>query len=546
MPGGLMNLISYGVENIILNGDPKKTFFKVVYSRYTNFGMQKFRLDFRGQNALRMNEETTMKFPVPRYADLLNDVYVVVDLPDIWSPVYVTTDPSGIVPYEFKWIEELGANMIKEVVVLAGGQRLTNYSGEYISCVKERDFSNAKKGLFNRMTGNIADFNDPANSNGYPGYPNAAILPPLAPPVTLLEPSIRGRQLYIPLECWFCRSSKVAFPLVSTQYAEVEIQVTFRPIRELYMIRNVTSDTASSYVTPDTLVDVSSVYIAPNAGNPAHQFYHFIQQPETDISNVLVYASEQVVWKPDIHLMATYIFLDDRERQVFARGSQEYVVRLPNEIDFLNVVGPRTVNLNSVGLISSYMWRFRRSDAYTRNTWANYTNWPYNVPTYSLDQIPGILTFGNSTFFTQPIQNENVKSILVELGIVIDGKYRENVLREGVYNYVEKFLQTSGGAKDGLYCYNFCINSDLADTQPSGAMNMSKYSNVDMELTTLIPPQDPSASFVVICDPETEEPVGIRKTNQSLYMYTYDLRVFEERYNVVVFESGLAGLKYAR
>lgn len=540
MPGGLMNLISYGVENIMLNGDPKKTFFKVVYSRYTNFGMQKFRLDFRGQNNLRMNEETTMKFTVPRYADLLNDVYAVVDLPDIWSPIYVTGD-SSMVPYEFKWIEELGANMIKEVVVLVGGQRLTNYSGEYIACIKERDFTGSKKNLFNKMTGNIAEFNDPANSNGYPGYPNAAILPPLPTPVPTLEPSIRGRQLYIPIECWFCRSSKVAFPLVSTQYAELEIQITFRPIKELYMIKNVTGNTTSSYVSPDPLMDPSNTYIAPNASVAEHQFYRFIQQPETDVSSALVYSSQQVLWKPDIHLMATYTFLDDRERQVFAKETQEYVVRLPHEIDFLNIAGPRTVNLNSIGLISSYMWRFRRSDAYTRNTWSNYTNWPYNTPTYSLNQIPG-----TSIFFTQNSQIENVKEILVELGIVIDGKYRENILRNGVYNYVEKYIQTSGNAKDGLYCYNFCINSSLDDTQPSGAMNMSKYKNIDMEFTTLVPPQDPSASFVIICDPETEEPIGVRKDNHRLYMYTYDMRVFEERYNIIVFESGLAGLKYAR
>ena len=29
MPGGIMNLISVGAQNIILNGNPKKTFFKV-------------------------------------------------------------------------------------------------------------------------------------------------------------------------------------------------------------------------------------------------------------------------------------------------------------------------------------------------------------------------------------------------------------------------------------------------------------------------------------------------------------------------------------
>jgi hypothetical protein len=44
MAGGLLNLISMGNNNIILNGNPTKTFFKVVYSKYTNFGLQKIRL----------------------------------------------------------------------------------------------------------------------------------------------------------------------------------------------------------------------------------------------------------------------------------------------------------------------------------------------------------------------------------------------------------------------------------------------------------------------------------------------------------------------
>ena len=48
MPGGLMNLVSTGKENVILNNNPKKSFFKAVYLKYTNFGMQKFRIDFTG------------------------------------------------------------------------------------------------------------------------------------------------------------------------------------------------------------------------------------------------------------------------------------------------------------------------------------------------------------------------------------------------------------------------------------------------------------------------------------------------------------------
>ena len=58
MPGGLLNIISYGNQNVILNGNPSKTFFKYVYSKYTNFGLQHFRIDFNGLRTLKLNEES--------------------------------------------------------------------------------------------------------------------------------------------------------------------------------------------------------------------------------------------------------------------------------------------------------------------------------------------------------------------------------------------------------------------------------------------------------------------------------------------------------
>ena len=48
MTGGLMNLVAYGNENLLFNGNPKKTFFKATYQKYTNFGLQRFRIDFEG------------------------------------------------------------------------------------------------------------------------------------------------------------------------------------------------------------------------------------------------------------------------------------------------------------------------------------------------------------------------------------------------------------------------------------------------------------------------------------------------------------------
>ena len=84
MPGGLLNIISVGKANLILTGNPSKTFFKVTYSKYTNFGLQKFRLDYDGLRELRLTESSKFTFKMKRYADLLMDTYIVVNLPNIW------------------------------------------------------------------------------------------------------------------------------------------------------------------------------------------------------------------------------------------------------------------------------------------------------------------------------------------------------------------------------------------------------------------------------------------------------------------------------
>ena len=88
MAGGLLNIVSVGNNNQFLTGNPCKTFFKVTYSKYTNFGLQKFRLDYSGLRELRLREPSVFSFKVGRYADLLMDTYLVVKLPDIWSPIW--------------------------------------------------------------------------------------------------------------------------------------------------------------------------------------------------------------------------------------------------------------------------------------------------------------------------------------------------------------------------------------------------------------------------------------------------------------------------
>ena len=143
MAGGLLSLVSQGQQSVLLYGNPSKTFFKTTYAKTTNFGLQKFRIDYEGAKTLNLTEESTFLFKVPRYADLLMDTYITLDLPNIWSPIFPPTDETENewAPYEFRWIDNIGAMMVQEVEITSGNMSLQKYSGNYIASVFERDFS---------------------------------------------------------------------------------------------------------------------------------------------------------------------------------------------------------------------------------------------------------------------------------------------------------------------------------------------------------------------------------------------------------------------
>jgi hypothetical protein len=150
-----------------------------------------------------------------------------------------------------------------------------------------------------------------------------------------------------------------------------------------------------------------------------------------------------------------------------------------------------------------------------------------------------------TTNLFRPYNPQNDKSILIAMGILLDGSYRENIQPAGVFDYIEKYTRTSGNAPTGLYCYNFSLNSNNDDLQPSGAINMSRFNQIELEFTTIIPPLDPFAQSLTICDPETGSIIGINKSSWRIYDYNFDLHLFEERINVVNFIGGNVGLMYA-
>lgn len=515
MTGGLLNIIAYGNQNIILNGNPSKTFFKTVYSKYTNFGLQKYRIDYKGNQNLQSMQSSKFTFKIPRYAELLLDTFLVITIPDIWSGYYNKENKTQ--PYKFNWIKHLGCIMIENVILSAGGQILQQFSGEYIKNSMERNLSHSKKEHFYKMIGHEVDLYAPQDSYGRTGYyPNVI--------QTNSEPSIQGRKLFIPLPFWFSNSSKVAFPLTCLQYNELVIDVILRPIQQLFTIN--TNEVENRKVTR----------VSPNFTIPNQQLYNFIQQQNEVLDDTLI------DWRSDVHLMATYAFLSEEETKVFTSNEQLYLIKDVYQENFLNVIGNNRLKIKSNYLVSNWFWFLRRTDVKNRNEWSNYTNWEYyntpNVRPYTYNKrlvgLPAMSTVNN------------IKSILVKVSFNIDGKFRENEFSSDVYNYIEKFTRCNGCSDDGVYTYSFSLNTDPYELQPSGAMNLNRFKDIYMDILTIYPETNENAQVKTICDNEGNIIGVIDVDPNSLYKYSYDLILFEERFNVVKIMSGNVGLVYSR
>jgi hypothetical protein len=647
MPGGLLNLVAYGSENIILNENPSKTFFKSTFKKYTNFGMQTFRLDHTGTNHIQEHVKSTFKFKVKRYGDLLHDTYLSITLPDIYGsgapvlndsksglPGMGTFDDYGeFVPnrnddddkekyyekYNFKWIKHLGYNMIDEVSIIIGGQLINKYSGEYLLMLQEQFQSEDHYSHLNEMTGNTDDLNDPAkyvkeyhnyvpghlkdNANSTDFYPASYSNNPISQ-----EPSIKGKKLYIPINAWFGNSMKQALPLVSLQYHEVDIIITLKPVKELYVVQNhnlVDFDTANTINEKDASIKKNGDDIGQkelfdlSVGTIDKTWKQFLFRNDADnneLKHVYNYLAPEFNnndisfdmfllnnnfrnWNPDIHLISTFVFLTDEERTLFAKDDHMYLIKICYEQEFLGILGNHSASVHLNGLVTDIFWRYRRSDANRRNEWTNYSNIKYYDrynyhPYYIHNKLDYVSQKLNSSEETNEIE------ILKNLSIMFDGKIREEKFPKTIFKCLQKYRTKNVFTHElkQLYYYSFALEKGLENLQPSGAMNTSKFKDISFIFETIDTPRNESVDtstlvryikntvpangnssvpFNVVIDNATSNQISVDDTTGTCVpvfnkqfrqekLYTFDLKICSRKYNMLIINSGMGGLKYAR
>ena len=293
MAGGLMQLVAYGAQDVFLTGTPEITFWKVSYRRHTNFAMESIEQTFSGQADFGRRVTCT----VSRNGDLCYRTYLQVTLPEINQSMYTLTTPQTNVNgpnsagVYARWLDYIGEQLISQVEVEIGGQRIDRQYGDWMHIWNQVTLSSEQRRGYFKMIGNttqltyITDPNfqniqGPCSANG---SPNQVCAPRNALPETTL---------YIPLLFWFCRNPGLALPLIALQYHEVKFNLDIRPIGECLWAVNTLNPQTSALNTSQSL-----------SVNMAYQ-------------QSLVAAS----------LYVDYIFLDTDERRKMAQNPHEYLI----------------------------------------------------------------------------------------------------------------------------------------------------------------------------------------------------------------------------
>ncbi len=523
MPGGgLFSLVAYGAQNVLLSGNPDFTYFYKTYKKYAHFAEESVTFAMDGPQDLQYDQPIQVRFKLQRIADLVRDMYFVFDLPDIYCKyIDLSGNPSRQAQYDFQWVNFIGCHIIQNIAFYIAGQKIQEFDGDYMVLKAQCDTDQRSFQKWSRLVGNIPDLTDPARgfyaggSTGT-GYPLVYNVNGPAGSIqgNVNRPSIVGRKLQVPLPFWFTETTFESLPLVSLQYQECEVQITLRPINELYSIL----DPSGNRVAPGYRFNPS-----PQPLQPENVYYTNVSDiSDVTINNFLTDIGEPKplmnTWPLNPRIQLTYVYVTDEERTQFAGEPLQYLIRQVTRYNFIGLTSRQIVELDTHNPINRLLILPRRSDSVQyRNQIANYSNWinplkaPFIAPTGGWPLT--VTTFSASGQF---VLNGN-RSIIDTLRILGDGNELQEIKTVDYYTQVVPWKYLTGIPDPEIIVYPFGLHSP--DTQPDGSINSSriKLFQVDLGVYPL-----PSNTF-----------------------YQYDISVFVENLNWVNIAGGMGGLKYA-
>jgi len=195
--GGLIQLVAYGEQDVVLTGNPTVTFFQAVYKRHTNFAMETIQQTTNGQIAsAAITSNSRITVVLARNGDLAGEMYLELQSNTVslgsnaysgFSNVVGTLDGTS-------WMAE---RAISDVILSIGGQQIDKHYQRWWRLYSELYLDETKKIQYGKMTSNPNLIIGAANSN--------------------------DGKVYLPLLFFFNRNPGLYLPLIALQYHEVKL-----------------------------------------------------------------------------------------------------------------------------------------------------------------------------------------------------------------------------------------------------------------------------------------------------------------------------------
>jgi len=515
--GGLLTLVAYGQQNVLLSGNPQMTYFYKAFRRYSHFSMENVTTALEGPSELSYDQTIRLRVKIERIGDLVSDMYFSFRIPDIYSK-FITPDPTKSYnsQYEFQWTRYLGAAIIQNVGFYVGGQKIQEFDGTYIMSRALLDYDKDKLQKWKNLIGDTPELTDPTNSlygggiinQGYPSVLNNTT----ATGAQFNRPSIFGRDIHVPLPFWFTEHTSQSLPLIALQYHDCEVQITLNPINELYSILDASGfRVAPGYaVNSDTNSIQTNIPIYGNTGDTTNvQMKNFLVDWGYNTPNFNN-------WPLNARIQTTYIYLTDNDRKVFASSSLSYLYQEVRMFPFLGIYNRQILDVECHNPVSRILFLSRRSDTIYRNDFNNLTNW-FNYPKPPFVPTPGA---------SQYLQNYNSSGLLIPQGqietirairVLADGNEIQQEKPIDYFTRITPFRSLTGDSDYLIPVYSFSLHSPTS--QPAGSINTSRIRNFQVEIDVY--------------------PLPLNTT------YTYNLYLYIESYNFFEVTAGMGGKRFA-
>jgi hypothetical protein len=553
-----MQLVAYGAQDVYLTGNPQITFWKVTYRRHTNFAVESIEQTFNGQADFGRRVTCV----ISRNGDLAYRTYLQVVLPEINQQMNNQAPNAGVGVFA-RWLDYPGEQLISQVEVEIGGQRIDRQYGDWMHIWNQLTLTSEQERGYNAMVGQTTQLTyitDPSFSNVDGPCDADSIRQVCAPRNALPETT-----LYVPFQFWYCRNPGLALPLIALQYHEVKINLDLRPIDEcLWAVsdlsgcddrssKKVTHAYAQSLVAASLYVDY--VFLDTDerrrmAQNPHEYLIEQLQftgdesvgSSSNKIKLNFNHPCKELVWvvQPDENV--DYCSSLECDTQLFnVLGAQPFnytdaVDVLPNAYHAYGTASSIAANSGSFIQTANGVTTFEAAGptggqpATTTGGWGDSQNGnqgaqvgDYTAPNFGFGPSAQPPLVGVSDAGTFVLAETALNMHCWGQNPVVTGKLQLNGQdrfseREGTYfDLVQPYQHHTRNPDTGINVYSFALRPE--EHQPSGSCNFSRIDNATLQL--------------VLSNATVE---GTK---------TAKVRVYATNYNVLRVMSGMGGLAYS-